>query len=144
MKIDPKIKVFGDQKLRMKKPPLEEAEQKTIFNWLRNNKPDLALLATHILNENKKTQAQAQKDALNGLNKGFSDIIIIGSPVFACELKRRDFTKSKLSKEQEKFLLKSQDAGAFACVALGFDGFLPSSARRSRLLGLGTPKEACL
>ena len=124
MKIDKRIMVYGNQKLRMKKPPTEDAEQITIFNQLRLNYPDLAKLATHILNEGKKTQAQAQKDAKMGLCKGFSDIIIIGLPVFVCELKKRDFTKSKISDEQQQFLINAQEAGAFACVALGYDGFM--------------------
>jgi hypothetical protein len=58
-----------------------------------------------------------------GLNPGFRDIIIIGNPVFVCELKKRDFTKSRISDDQQEFLLASQDAGAFACVALGALGF---------------------
>ncbi len=123
MRIDSKIKVFGDKKLRMKKPPSEDAEQKTIFNHLRLNYPELAGLATHILNEGNKSQAQAQNDKLMGLCAGFSDIIIIGSPVFVCELKKCDFTKSRISEEQEKFLINSEKAGAFACVALGHVGF---------------------
>ena len=124
MKIDPSIKVYGDKTLRMKRPPSEDAEQKTIFNHLRTNKPELAMLATHVLNEGSKTQAQAAKDALMGLTKGFCDIVIVGDPVFLCELKKRDFTKSKISKEQERFLIESSKTGAFACVALGFDGFI--------------------
>lgn len=123
MKIDQRIKVYGCQKLRMEKPPSENAEQITIFNELRLNYPELAKLATHILNEGNKSHAQAEKDAQMGLCKGFSDIIIIGNPVFVCELKKRDFTKSKISKEQQSFLIAAQESGAFACVALGCDGF---------------------
>jgi hypothetical protein len=123
MKIDPRIKVFGDKKLRMKKPPSENAEQITIFNHLRLHYPEIAALAAHVKNEGKKSQGEAQKDAQMGLNPGFSDIIIIGNPVFVCELKKRDFTKSRISDDQQEFLLASQDAGAFACVALGALGF---------------------
>ena len=123
MKIDSKIKVFGDKKLRMKKPPSEDAEQVTIFNHLRLHYPELAALACHVKNEGNKSQAQAQKDARMGLCKGFADIVIIGNPVFLCELKKADFTKSRISKEQESFLLAAQNEGSFACVALGHNGF---------------------
>ena len=123
MKLDKNIIVFGDQKFRDKKCPSEEAEQVTIFNQLRANYPELADLATHIKNEGLKSYKVASKDAINGLNKGFSDIIIIGSPVFVCELKKADFTKSRASKEQQEFLINAQNAGAFACIALGHKGF---------------------
>jgi len=122
-KLDKRIKIFGDESVRMKKPPTENAEQITIFNALRRDYPELATLATHVKNEGKKTIGEAQKDALMGLNAGFSDIVIIGSPVFLCELKKCDPTKSKISDDQETFLINSQDAGAFACVALGCHGF---------------------
>lgn len=123
MKLDKNIVVFGDTKFRDKNCPSEDAEQITIFNQLRANYPRLAKLATHIKNEGLKTKGTAAKDAINGLNKGFSDIIIIGSPVFVCELKKADFTRSRASKEQQSFLLAAQGAGAFACIALGHKGF---------------------
>jgi hypothetical protein len=123
-KLDKSIKIYGDQSVRMKKPPTENAEQITIFNTLRRDYPELARLATHIKNEGKKTIGEAQKDAQMGLNAGFSDIVIIGTPTFLCELKKCDPTKSKISIDQETFLINSQDAGAFACVALGHKGFI--------------------
>ena len=122
-KLDPTIKIYGDKSHRNKKPPSEDSEQMTIFNELRVNYPDLAKLATHVLNEGKKSQAQARKDSLMGLCAGFSDIVIIGTPVFLCELKKEDMTKSKISDDQESFLLSSIESGAFACVALGHKGF---------------------
>ena len=123
MKLDKKIVVFGDQLFRDKNCPSEAAEQVTIFNQLRSNYPDLAKLATHIKNEGNKSIGVAKDDAINGLNKGFSDIIIIGTPVFVCELKKADFTRSRASKEQQDFLIAAQDSGAFACIALGHKGF---------------------
>lgn len=122
-KLDSLIPIYGDRSHRNKKPPSENAEQMTIFNELRVNYPDLAKLATHILNEGNKSQAQARKDSLMGLCPGFSDIVIIGSPVFLCELKKEDMTKSKVSEGQESFLLSSIESGAFACIALGHKGF---------------------
>ena len=123
MKLDPLIEVYGDKKFRDKNCPSEDAEQVTIFNQLRLNYPDLAKLATHIKNEGLKTKATAAKDAINGLNAGFSDIVIIGTPVFVCELKRADFTKSKASSDQQEFLINASNSGAFACIALGHKGF---------------------
>ena len=67
--------------------------------------------------------SEAKKDHLMGLLAGFSDIVIIGSPVFLCELKKADITKSKISDDQEAFLINAQKAGAFVCVALGHKGF---------------------
>lgn len=123
-KLDKKIPIYGDIKHRDKKPPSEEAEQMTIFNWLRNNHPRFAKVATHVKNEGLKSAAECKKDAMNGLCKGFSDIAIVGHPAFFCELKKCDPTKSKISEDQEEFLLTSLELGAFACVALGHKGFI--------------------
>lgn len=52
---------------------------------------------------------------------GASDVVIPGAPAFVCELKRRDHTKCTWQGGQQEYLRASQDAGAFACVALGWE-----------------------
>ena len=122
-KLNKTIPIYGDVKYRNKKCPKESVEQKTIFNELRLNHPTQARLATHVKNEGKRTDAQINEDKQQGLNTGFSDVIIIGSPVFVCEVKREDMTTSTYTEEQESFLLAAIESGAFVCVALGHKGF---------------------
>ena len=117
MKIPSDIEVYGDIQYRGK-CATESAEQATFFNQLT---PNLRRLAIHPKNEGKRTHAQAARDKAQGLNTGASDIIIIGAPTFICELKRRDHTKSKITDAQIDFLLNAQAAGAFACIALGYE-----------------------
>ena len=56
-----------------------------------------------------------------GMVTGAVDIIIPTSPPFVCELKRRDHTKSTISEDQLEYLYAAEEAGAFACIALGAD-----------------------
>jgi hypothetical protein len=115
------IKVFGDTDYRGK-CPLESAEQATFFNRIRALYPDsYGLTATHIKNEGKRTHNQISSDKAQGMATGAPDIIIPGGTTFICELKRRDHTKSKISDEQVKYLLTSQQCGAYVCIALGVD-----------------------
>jgi len=123
MKFNKNIKVYGDINFRGQ-CPIEELEQITFFNELRKEQPEIAKLATHVKNEGKKTPQQALKDARNGLNKGFSDIIIIGNPCLLIELKRQDHTKSSWQPGQQEFLELAQSKGAFCCVALGYKAAL--------------------
>ncbi len=120
MKFNDNIKVFGDIKFRDKNCPKEEIEQITFFNQLKKLHPDVAELATHVKNEGRKSVGQAVKDARNGLNQGFADIIIVGHPMCLIEMKRKDHTRSHWQKNQQEKLLIAQDKGAFACVALGY------------------------
>jgi hypothetical protein len=123
MKIDKRIAVYGDTKLRSKCPK-EDIEQMTIFLWLKTNHPVYFSRAVHVKQEGKKSFYTANKDAQMGLNKGWSDITIVGSPMLLCELKRADFTKGKLRESQSDFLIDAQNAGAFVGVALGNKGFI--------------------
>ena len=122
-KLDKRIPIYGNTEYRNKKCPKESAEQKTIFNELRINQPSIAKLATHIKNEGKRTEAQINEDKQQGLNTGFSDVIIIGHPVMVCEVKREDMTMSSYTEDQESFLVAAIESGAFAFIALGHKGF---------------------
>ena len=120
MKIPDDIPVYGDLKYRGK-CPTEELEQVTFFNKLRREHAEFGAIAIHIKNEGKRTKYQADKDSINGMVTGASDIIIPASPAFICELKRKDHTKSKISEEQINYLYAARDRGAFICVALGYE-----------------------
>ena len=101
--------------------PVEAAEQTTFFNQLRLLYPQWAALAFHPRNEGELTQAQVRRHKAEGMLTGVSDVVIIGTPPFLCELKRRDKTKSRLAKKQIDFLNNADAVGAFACVAYGHE-----------------------
>lgn len=121
MKFLDRIPVYGDQKWRGK-CPIEAAEQVTFFNRLRSEYPDTyGRIALHPRNEGKRHHTQTAKQKAEGMATGASDVVIPGAPAFVCELKRRDHTKCTWQGGQQEYLRASQDAGAFACVALGWE-----------------------
>src|SRR5690606_33085004 len=82
-------------------------------------------LAVHPKNEGERTGWQSTADQQQGaLNKGASDIIIPGNPSFVCEIKRKDHTQSKITKDQITYLEAAQSIGSFACIALGSDAVI--------------------
>lgn len=117
--------IYGDIDFRGKCPP-ESAEQITFFNKLRKEYPDTwGRLALHPRNEQQLRGGQHRgliKQKAEGMTPGASDIIIPGSPSFVCEMKRQDHTQSKWQDGQIEYLSAAQDAGCFACVALGWQG----------------------
>ena len=113
-----KYKVYGQTEPG--KHPRETAEAITFFNELKIRYPHLEKLATHVRNESKRTMAQAQKHKAEGLVTGYPDIIIIGHPMFVCELKTKN-KNSRLRKEQKEILELASDTGAFVCVAYGWE-----------------------
>lgn len=121
MKLPKSIKVYGDTAYRGKCHS-EAVEQATFFNVLRVKYPHLHALAFHVKNEGKRTHGQYSRDKAQGLNKGVCDIVIPCCPPILIELKRRDHTLSRISKEQVDYIELAQSHGAFACVALGSDG----------------------
>ena len=116
MKFPQWLKVYGDTDFRGK-CPLEVAEQMTFFNAIR--KTEYGAIATHIRNEGKRTNALRER--MEGMTPGASDIIIPARVPLVLEMKRRDHTLCHWQKGQLDYLKAAQDAGAFACVALGFD-----------------------
>ena len=121
MKIPPNIPLYGDPNWRGP-CPAETAEAVTLFQAVRAQWPNtLGKLAVHIKNEGKRRHGQVSWDKAQGLVKGASDVMIPGSPAFVCELKRRDRTKSKISKEQIEYLEAAQENGAWVCIALGWE-----------------------
>ena len=118
------LPVFGDQKYRNKKCPVESAEQITFFNALRRDYPELAIIAIHPRNEGKRTAQQTQRQKAEGMTAGASDIIIPTLRPFICELKRQDHTLCHWEPEQLKYMATAQTMGAFVCVALGYKAAL--------------------
>ena len=117
-RIPSSIKIYGDMTFRGK-DHAEEAEQITFVNEIR--KMGHGSLLIHIKNEGIRTRAQTSFDIASGMCIGAADIIILGSPVFVCELKRRHATKAKTTQAQIDFLVKADKAGCFTCYALGYE-----------------------
>ena len=122
MKFPDWLRVYGDIDYRGE-CPTEAAEQAAFFARIRKEYPDTwGKLALHPKNEGKRRGGQFRQlasDKALGLNPGAADIII---PVgFACEMKRKDHTKSRWQEGQIKYLKAVHDTGGFACVALGWE-----------------------
>lgn len=104
--------------------PSEMVEQINSMGWLEKHHPDRWPLIFHYPAEAKaKPQYMAIRRKL-GVKAGIADIIDFGSVRGAFELKRRDKTKSKVSKDQLEFLESVDASGGFAAIAYGFDEFL--------------------
>jgi hypothetical protein len=110
MKFPDWLPVYGDTSFRGK-CPLESAEQITFFNQIRSEHPKL-IGGQHRSIDKKKAE---------GMSVGASDIVIPGAPAFVCELKRRDHTKCSWQDGQVEYLEVAHNAGAFVCVALGWE-----------------------
>lgn len=119
MKIDHRIKSYGDMNYRDKNCPQEHEEQKTIVNQVRKRYPHL--LFTSVKNEGKRTKAQIDEDKAMGLTAGVSDLIFFGSPTLCLEVKRKDHTVSQWKPSQEPFLIAAKEQGAMACVCFGWE-----------------------
>ncbi len=113
--------VYGDTTYRGACPP-ESAEQITFFSALRRAHPNvLGRIAIHPRNEGKRRYQQTARHKAEGMTAGAPDIIIPGCPAFVCELKRRDHTQSSWQPAQREYLQAAHQAGAFVCVALGWE-----------------------
>lgn len=117
--------IFGNVNFRGK-CPVESVEQITFFSNLRREYPDtLGVLAIHPRNEQMLRGGQFRgmiRQKAEGMTPGASDVVIPGAPSFVCEIKRADHTKSKWQPGQIEYLIGAQNAGAFACLALGWEG----------------------
>ena len=121
MKFPSWLKVYGDQSYRGE-CPMEGAEQKTFFGYIRRTYPDtFGLIALHPRNEGKRTHMQIAVQRADGMTAGAPDIIVPGKVSFLCEIKRRDHTASSFGKDQLPYLEAANKQGAFVCVALGCD-----------------------
>ena len=129
--------VFGDKNYRGNCPS-ESIEQITFFNWLRREHPDYGAIALHPRNEQQLRNGQfasLKRHKAEGMVTGAADIIIPAGRTFVCEMKRQDHTKSKWQEGQIDYLNACHKAGAFVCVALGYE-----SAKQAFLYWLSTSK----
>lgn len=123
------IEIVGDTSHRDKKCPHEDAELITLIGeWKRD--PVLSRFPIiHIPNEKKRRKgedfAELKKQKMKGaFVPGASDVIVIGFPTLVMELKRVDHMQSDIEQDQIDFLVASQNADAWACVALGYKAAL--------------------
>ena len=125
MNLNVPFPIYGDTSFRGDCPK-ESVEQVTFFNKLRREYPDTwGALALHPRNEQQLRGGQHRaliRHKAEGMTPGASDVIIPARAAFVCEIKRQDHTKSKWQPGQVAYLTAAQDAGAFACVALGWEG----------------------
>jgi len=117
--------VYGDASFRGK-CPAEALEQVTFFNELRRAYPTTwGKLALHPRNEQQLRGGQHRgmiRQKAEGMTPGAADIIIPARVTFVCEMKRQDHTKSTWQPGQIEYLAEAGNAGAFVCVALGWQG----------------------
>lgn len=101
----------------------ESMEQMIAVSDIRMKYPQSAgRVIVHIENEGQLRGGQfhgMRKRKAMGLTTGAVDLIIPGTPTFVCEMKRRDYTKSKWQEGQQEYLIAASEMGAFSCVALG-------------------------
>lgn len=125
VKAYPGLILYGDSKYRNKNCPKESLEQITFISWVRKNFPDThGITLFHAKNEAKLINGQfhaIHKDRAMGMSKGCADIHAPGNPSFCMELKRQDRTLSDISLEQLAYLYAAKEAGAFVCIALGYE-----------------------
>lgn len=119
MKIDPRIKVYGDLNYRNPKCPTEDKEQETTVNQVRKRYPQLVF--TSVKNESKRTGSQMDKDKAMGFLAGVSDLVFFGNPSLCIEMKRKDHTVCSWRPQQQPFLIAAQEQGAMACVCFGWE-----------------------
>ena len=121
MILPPDIPLWGDPTFRGQ-CPVENAAQVTLFAFIRSQYPKTwGVLAFHPRNEGVRTIGQAKWQKAEGMTAGTVDVIIPAAWSFVCEIKRKDHTKSSWQPGQVDYLRAAQDAGAYACIALGYE-----------------------
>lgn len=101
----------------------ERGEHISCMSWLELHYPERWPLIFHAANETKGTAQHMVMRRRMGVKPGVSDIIDIGGPVGAFELKRQDRTRSSVSAAQRDFLTANALAGGFSAVCYGYECF---------------------
>lgn len=122
MKIPQWLRTYGDLSFRGASHK-EDYVLSSLIDDIRRNYPDTyGLLAFHPKNEGKRTASQSRVDKMKGLTKGVCDLVIPGNPTLFLEIKIQDHTKASWSNpEQLAFLKAAHDAGAYVCLAFGYE-----------------------
>ena len=103
--------------------PAEDYVLSSLVSRIRKDYPTTyGLVAFHVKNESKRTTTQIKIDKLKGLTKGVSDLIVIGNPTLCMEIKKDN--SCRFEDGQLHFLEQAQKGGAFACLAIGYQGAL--------------------
>jgi len=102
----------------------ERPEQIDAISWLSIYHPERFPLIFHCPSETRATASHMQMRAKEGVKPGIPDIIDMAGPVLGLfEMKRRDRTKSSLSKAQKDVLAAAERAGHFTAICYGVDAF---------------------
>ncbi len=103
----------------------EDSDHKQCVAWIEHNYPDRAGLVFHPANGGKRSAREAAQFKMMGVRAGIPDLIDLNDPLNVAffELKRKDKTKSRLSKDQSAMLAKLSDLGYSVYVCYGFDEF---------------------
>lgn len=104
--------------------PSERVEQINVMGWLEKNHPDRWPLIWHTPGETKANPQHMAMRKKEGVKAGIADVIDFGAIRGAFELKRRDRTKSKVSKEQIAHLEAVAASGGFAAICYSFEQFM--------------------
>jgi hypothetical protein len=121
MKFDNSIPIWGNVSFRGS-CETENAAQVTLFAFIRAQYPKTwGVLAFHPRNEGVRTIGQAKWQKAEGMTAGTVDVIIPAIVPLVMEIKRKDHTKSTWQPGQVEYLRAAQAAGAYACIALGYE-----------------------
>lgn len=137
MIIPDNIPVFGDPSYRGP-CAIEGADQVTLFAFIRRQWPKTwGVLAFHPRNEGQRSWGQAAWQKAEGMTEGTVDLIIPARISLVLELKRKDHTKSKWQPGQVEYLTAAQEAGAFACLALGYEAAIEAVRQWDKVQATG-------
>lgn len=104
---------------------VEDQDQINFTSWFDYQYPHFSPLYFHVVNESMLPVQGRVKAKKKGLKKGVSDIIILLKrgeySGLIIELKRRDKSKSRVTKEQMDFLYEVDEQGFFCAVCYGFE-----------------------
>ena len=104
---------------------VEDQDQINFTSWFDYQYPHHSPLYFHVVNESMMNPQGRVKAKRKGLKAGVSDILILLKrgkySGLIIELKRKDKSKSRISKEQEGFLYEVSEQGFFSAVCYGFE-----------------------
>ena len=104
---------------------VEDQDQINFTSWFDYQYPHYSPLYFHVVNESMMSVQGRVKAKRKGLKKGVSDIIILLKrgkfSGLIIELKRKDSTKNKASKEQLEFLDEVDEQDFYCAICYGLD-----------------------